>query len=108
MLQTANRELKKLELQMEELTNIQETRANLKIDAIRSLDIINEIVENGDLTRKDLERLINTITIKQLSKPKRGVKPILSIDIQWEVFISSTYKIIDIYNNTTEYGLPWG
>lgn len=107
MLQTANRELKKLELQMEELTNIQETRSNLKIDAIKSLDIINEIVENGDLTRKDLERLINTITIKQLSKPKHGVKPILSIDIQWEVFISSTYKIIDIYN-TTEYGLPWG
>lgn len=108
MIQGANRELDELERQMEELINIEEAKSNLKTEAINSLDIINEIIESEDLTRKDLEKLLNKITIKQLSKPKPNVKPTLNIDIEWNVFISSACNIIDIYKNTTEYNLPWG
>lgn len=108
MLQGANRELKKLESQLEELIFIEETKANFKTEAINSLDIINEIIENGDITRRDLERLVNEITIKQLSEPKPNVRPILNIDIEWNVFIGSTHNIMDIYGKHSEYGLPWG
>ena len=108
MLQGANRELKELETQLEELISIEETKANFKIEAINSLDIINEIIESGDITRRDLEKLVANITITQLSKPKQNVRPILNIDIEWNIFIASTYNIIDIYDKHTEYGLPWG
>lgn len=104
MIERANRELKEYEQQINELINIEETRANIKTDAIKSLDIINEIIENGDLTRKDLEKLINQITVKQISQPKPNVKPILSIDIEWDIFMGSTHKILKV----TEYNQPHG
>lgn len=105
MIQESSNQLKQMEFQLKELINIRENNKNMKEKAISSLDIINEIIESGDLTRRDLETLINRITIKQVSKPKPGTKPILNIDIEWDVFISSIHNIMDMYNEDT---LPHG
>lgn len=105
LIQESSNQLKQMESQLEELIAIQETNKNMKEKAISSLDIINEIIENGDLTRRDLEKLLKKITIKQISKPKPGMKPILNIDIEWDVFISSIHNIMDMYNEDT---LPHG
>lgn len=105
LIQESSNQLKQMESQLEELIAIQETNKNMKEKAISSLDIINEIIENGDLTRRDLEKLLKKITIKQISKPKPGMKPILNIDIEWDVFISSINNIMDMYNEDT---LPHG
>lgn len=99
IIRETNKELKQLEFQLSELVKLQETNSDMKEKAINSLDIINEIIESEDLTRRNLEKLIKSITIKQLSKSKAGVKPVLSIDVEWNVFIGSIYNILDIYNN---------
>lgn len=106
MINESNAELSTLNKQSEELLKLQESNANAKEKAISSLEIINGIINNGDLTRRDIETLIKRIYIKQISKPKHGVKPELNIEIEWDVFISSVYNIIDLYSN--EYALPWG
>ncbi|MGJ0847981.1 recombinase family protein [Tissierella praeacuta] len=105
MIEESSNQLKQMEFQLEELINIQETNKSMKEKAISSLDIINEIIESGDLTRRDLETLIKKITIKQVSKPKPGMKPILNIDIEWDVFINSIHNIMQLYNENT---LPHG
>lgn len=105
MIKESTSELKRMELQLEELTNIQQTNKDMKEKAISSLDIINEIIDSGELTRRNLEKLIKEIKIKQVSKPKPGKKPTLNIDIEWDVFISSIHSIMDMYN---EDALPHG
>lgn len=104
MIQETNQELELLNRQLQELIKLKETSSEMKEKAINSLDIINEIIRSRKLKRRDLERIINRITIKQLSKPTHGLKPVLSIDIEWNVFISSIYNFINVYTN--EYTLP--
>lgn len=105
LIKESSLQLKQMESQLEELRNIQDKDKDIKQKAISSLDIINEIIESGDLTRRNLETLIKQITIKQVSKPKPGLKPILNIDIEWDVFISSIHNIMEVYNEDT---LPHG
>lgn len=87
MINEANRELTLLISQLNELTHLQEADLHIKKDTIKSLDILNEIIQKGELTRRNLESLVKRITINQLSKADHGVKPLLNIDIEWEVFI---------------------
>ena len=102
----SNTELITLNMRLEELIKLQGSNANVKEKTISSLKIINGIIDSGNLTRRDIETLIKRIYIKQTSKPKHGVKPELNIEIEWDVFISSVYSMIDLYTN--EHALPWG
>ena len=102
LIKESNLQLNQMESQLEELRNIQDKDKDIKQKAISSLDIINEIIENGDLTRRDIETLLKKIEIKQISKPKPGTKPILNIDIEWDVFISSIHNIMQFPNEDTQ------
>jgi DNA invertase Pin-like site-specific DNA recombinase len=104
MLQESGNQLKLMETQLKELISTQGASENIKEKAISSLDIINDIIDNKNLTRSDLEKLIKIITIKQISKPKPGLKPTLKIDIEWDIFISSITNMIDYYNEDTNEG----
>lgn len=109
IIKEASNEMKNLNMQLEELLKLQEINANLKEKAISSLEIIDKIIKSENLTRRNLEKLIKRITIQQLNKSKPGVKPILNINIEWDVFISSVCNIIELYDNTiNEYTLPCG
>ena len=99
MINESNIELNILNKQLDELQKMQDDGTNAKEKAISSLEVINGIINNGDLARRDIETLIKRIHIKQLSKSKHGVKPELNIEIEWDVFISSVYSIIDLYAN---------
>lgn len=102
MIQESRNQLNQMKSQLEELTNAKDANKNLKEKAISSLDIINGIIKSGDLTRRDLEKLIKRITIKQVSKPRPNVKPILNIDIEWDVFINSIHNIMQLYNEDAQ------
>ncbi len=109
MIIEANNELKNLSIQLEELLKLKEINSSLKEKAISSLDVINEIIKSENLTRRNLEKLIKYITIEQLNQSKPGIKPILNISIEWDVFISSVCNIIELYDKTiNEYTLPCG
>ncbi|MBU5676803.1 recombinase family protein [Alkaliphilus sp. MSJ-5] len=97
VIEEANKELIRLESQLDEIIKIKESNSNMKKKAVKSLDIINDIIVSGDITRRNLEKLIKKITIKQLNKSSHGVKPVLNIDIEWEVFISAVYDIADAH-----------
>ncbi|ABW19385.1 recombinase family protein [Alkaliphilus oremlandii] len=99
VIKEANRELVRLESQLNEMIKIKEDSSNIKEKVFKSLDIINDIIESGDITRRNLEKLIRKITIKQLNKSSPGVKPLLNIDIEWDVFISSIYDDLNIQNH---------
>lgn len=109
MIKESNNELEMLNVQLEDLLKLQEINTNLKEKAISSLEIIDKIIVSENLTRRNLEKLIKHITIEQLNKSKPGIKPILNISIEWDVFISSVCNIIELYDKTiNEYTLPCG
>lgn len=99
MINESNMELDALNKQLEEFLRLQESNEKAKEKAISCLEIINDIIESGDLARRDVETLVKHIYIKQISEPKHGVKPELNIEIEWDVFINSVYDIIDLYSN---------
>ncbi|MGJ0846428.1 recombinase family protein, partial [Tissierella praeacuta] len=54
----------------------------IKSKTIKTIDILNGIIENGDLTRKDIEITVDKIMVKQLNKIQtRGERPIIDLDI---------------------------
>lgn len=97
LIKDADRELETYNKQQKELVRLKEANAGMRNKVIKSFDIINEIIDSEELTRRNLEILIKKIHIKQLSKPLHGLKPVLNIEIEWDIFISSLYNIVELY-----------
>lgn len=54
----------------------------IKSKTIKTIDILNDIIKNSDLTRKDIEITIDKIMVKQINKIQaRGERPIIDLDI---------------------------
>lgn len=97
LIKESTKELDRLTKNLEEMERYQSNSEETKEKAIKSMEIIDEIVEREELTRKDLELLLKKIYIQQINMATDGgphpKRPILSVHIEWDIFISSLYQL---------------
>lgn len=79
----ANRELGKLENKLTEITELSEANEDNKEEIIKSINVLEEIINKKDLTNTTVSILIDKILIKEMDAEGQGNRPKLDIEIVW-------------------------
>ncbi|TCO79302.1 recombinase family protein [Marinisporobacter balticus] len=78
-----NQELKTLKHQLVEIRKMKDSMISSKDEIIKGIDKLKEIVEEGNLGRKQIEILLDRITIYQKEIEGRGCQPKLEVRLKW-------------------------
>jgi len=79
----AQRELDLLMRRLDEMEQYQELEKKRKQMEVKGLDELKRLIAEKDLTREDIEILLDKIYIYQLSPAKKGLPPQLSLHVIW-------------------------
>lgn len=79
----ANRELSRLVEQLSETEKLAESKEHEKENIIKSIDVLNEIIQEKALTNTNINLLVDKIIIKETDEIGRYNRPKLDIEIVW-------------------------
>lgn len=76
-------ELEKLEKQFKSFEELKSTNENEKENIIKSIQVLEQIIEKDDLTNADINMLIERIEIKETEEIGRYKAPKLDVNVYW-------------------------
>ena len=79
----ANKELDKLETQLNQLVKLSESSQYEKEKIIKSIDILQELIQKKSLTNTNISMLIDKIIIKETDEIGEYNRPKLDIEVVW-------------------------
>ena len=79
----ANKELDKLEAQLNQLEKLSESSQYEKEKIIKSIDILQELIQKKSLTNTNISMLIDKIIIKETDEIGEYNRPKLDIEVVW-------------------------
>ncbi len=82
----AQRELELLMQRLGEMEQYQKLKKKYKQMEVKGLDELERLIAEKDLTREDIEILLDKIYIHQLGPAKRGIAPQLSLHVIWNAW----------------------